>query len=502
MTNSTSVSTTTTKGFSNMNLIHNGQYRSNFDSTALVFSGETIFSFAKRAMQILAETKSAKGMFAKMAAKHQSYALSFEFNNNNWTINLPVAALVAHGQYDVKGNADLNTSDDNVVQLLVDALRVASKGDFKALKEYQVKSGVQSKVSAWVEDQINSTAAAAQRGGTGFYSKAIADWRVPAFVSVGNGRLPVVYVSAESPVFHVGNKTFTENELVLLSRSPVPFSVAAVVKVAPFHMDANVVCVNPLIMDVNHGDNDGDAVSLTSLRVNGQAVSVVQAMTFNNGEFSIGGFRRANAEAGLLSTTLEEVKAVASLRTNKKQQRKFVDKFFNIHNSVNVDEFASNVAKVQSVYSKFVGKTYDIAFNLHMEMTHRIAAGDCEFSIEEMMAAVAQAWTVYEDEALCGYSEKTFAHVSAWCEGVSEESSAFLIQARRSALDSNTDWNQTQEITGYNQFALAARASRILTKKFKSSERHLILVRRDALAAIAADLPSGSLVQAFAFAQA
>ena len=485
--------TNTTKG-NTMQLIHNGSALSNFDSTA--YPVTNVQAFATRFLALLSELKCAKAVFTKMASAHNTYVVSYNFNNV-WELTIPAAALVELGQYDVKGNADLNTSSDNPIQLIVNFMRVAAKGDLKALTEYRYKTNIQSVVSQWVEDKINSSTVASQRGMTGFYSKAIADWRVPTTVKVGEGLLPVVYVSAESPVFYSGNKTFTENEIVMVTRSPIPFSVAAVVKVAPFHMDANVVCVNPLVMDVNHGDNDGDALTLTSMRANGTAVSVYQAMKFNMGKFSIGGYQTANE----LSTTLAEVATVASLSPNSKVNTKFTNKFFNIHNEVIASEWSTNLAFVNEVYSKHVAKAYDIAFSAHMEMVTRLEAGDTTFSAEEMGNAVAYAWGVYEDKALCGYSAKTFDFVDSYIQGNTEECS-FLSSVIENVIFGSAAWSMSQELDATNEFALAARAIRISTKKFKSADRKLILARRKALAAVAAKLPTNTTIQLFAQAQA
>ena len=506
MTNSNTVSTSTqtvnntntTKG-NTMQLIHNGSDINNFDSTA--FTVNNIQAFATRFVSLLTEFKSVKAVFSKMSVTHNSYYVTYKFNNKTWGLTLPVAALVELGQYDVKGNADLNTSSDNPIQLIVNCMRLASKGNFAALKEYHVSNRVQQTISAWVEDKINSTTVASQRGMTGFYSKAIADWRVPTTVKVGNGLLPVVYVSAESPVFYSGNKTFTENEIVMVTRSPIPFSVAAVVKVAPFAMDANVVCVNPLVMDVNHGDNDGDALTLTSMRVNGTPICVYQAMKFNMGKFSIGGYQTSCEEAGELSTTLAEVATVASLGSNSKVTTKFTNKFFNIHNEVLASEWATNLAFVNEVYSKHVAKTYDIAFSAHMEMVTRLEAGDTTFSVEEMGNAVAYAWGVYEDKALCGYNQNTFVEVTTYIAGESDEGT-FLNAIIGNVITGSAAWSQAQEIKADNEFAIAARAIRISTKKFKSAQRKLILARRQALAAIVAELPANSAIKLFAQSQA
>ena len=499
MTNSTtfasaSAYTVNTKGNNTMIINHNGSEIGVFDNTAPVFHGAAAVKFAQRFLDLVAECGSQKAAFGKMfgSSKQSSFVVSFDANNNKWQVVIPVEAILNFGKFDVKGNACLNSAagGSNVVRQIRLLMKKLATSDFNAAREYVLASGIRANVSNFVRDILNSTTAKAQRGLDGFYAKAIADWRIPQMVGVGKGMLPVIYVAEDSFIFDTG---ITENEIVILNRTPVPFSIACVIKVAPFRMDTNVVAVNPLIMDVTRGDNDGDAVNIVAPRLAGAPVAVGSAMEFNNSVVSLGGYRRGLAAKGKLSTTLAEVAKVATY--SAKTSDKFNKKYFTYNNEVDATVWASTLVKVNEVYSQHVAAAYEIAFNALQQFTLRTAEGDTEFDRDSMLADVVRAFERYEDEALCGYSEETYDGMVAYLNETSVESE-FINNARNNLTGQESlvsNWNSltrakysVEDAIAFfsgNDYQTRAFVIRQAAKKYKSAQSRLVFVRASILAA-------------------
>lgn len=483
-----------TKGNKTMDIVHTGAPYGNFDPTATIFHNEAAVKFARRFFSVLEECGNQKAAFSQILGKGKksSYVVSFDANGNKWQTVIPVEAIVNFGKFDVKGNACLNSSagGENPIRQIRLLLKKLATGDFSAAREYIVKTGVNTNVSTFVRDIINSQTAKAQRGLDGYYAKAIADWRVPQMVGVGKGMLPVVYVSSDSSIFDMG---IYENEITILNRTPVPFSVACVVKVAPFPMDRNVVCVNPLIMDVTRGDNDGDAVNIVAPRLGGAPVAVASAMLFNNSVVSLGGYRRGNVAKGELSTTLKEINSVATF--SAKTRKKFVGKYFTYNASVDITVWSQTMDKVNEVYGQHVAAAYEIAFNALQQFNLRTAEGDTEFDADAMLADVVSAFERYEDEALCGYNSDAYAGMKAYLDGSSDESD-FIDNCRQGLVGkgslvslwneacSNSDVDSAVDMFVNSDYQTRAFVIRQCAKKYKSAMSSAVFVRAAVLAAL------------------
>lgn len=442
---------------------HNGSIYGNFDVNAIELP---LQGAAQRYCALVKEYGNIKAAYQAILNKGiKSFKVSFDFNNNTWVVTFPVEVFLAYGQFDVCGNADLNSSDDNVIQLAHTFLKVAAKGNVEDCVKLLRAQSVNTKISEFVVRCINNYEVQALRGAKGFYGKVVADWRIPQMISVGKGMLPVVYVSAKSPVWNNGAHSMTENEMVVLTRTPAPFSVVCVVKVAPFYLDDNVMAVNPLVMDVNHGDCDGDNVSIVAPRLSGGVMSVAEAMTFNSSKLSIGGYRQSLRDAGELSTTLEEMGKVAKM--SDKTKTKMGKKYFHIHNTANISEWATTIDKVNWVYAKAVSKTYGIAFAALQEYVLRTEAGDETFTKEEMLEGVFSSFSVYEDKALCGFTKESYEFLNEYFAG--NGVSNFVKEVQIGLHQAKCDLNDGEGLADTNGYAHQALIIRKAAKKVKSA---------------------------------
>lgn len=463
---------------------HNGNYK-NFDNAAkeLPLAGAAVRFAALRAEH--GNVKAA--LSAIVSAGIDSFKVACPVLGGFLTV--PAKAFLAFGQFDAVGNPAVSLSDANPVQLVADFLALAATTtDDKALRDALVATGVVSEVSKFVQLQLNKITADVMTTNKSFYAKAIADWRVPAFVSCGHGNMvPVVYVAPESPVFMEGRNQMANNEFVVLTRCPMPAAVVAQVRVAPFAMDANVVCVNPLIMDVNHGDCDGDAVSITAPGRLGVAITGAEAMAFNKSVVSIGGYRESLAKAGELSTTVNAMAEVAELPTNNSRRKKFNNKFTNIMSEVEVDVWAVKMGLIHEVYANHVSSAYDIAFNALQQFSVRKACGE---SVNNLLVEAMEAYTIYEDKALCGYSKETYDFMVNYLEGVN--TSRFSTAVTESIITFKSDFKDGEVTT--TPVATAALATRIAAKRFKSGYEKKAVARVAYLAKAAAKIPASAAV--------
>lgn len=466
-------------------IFHNGEIY-NFDTDAPVLPTKAV---ATRILALIAEHGNVKAAFSAVANSGvDTFKIAFKANNNSWVCVFPIKAFLAFGQFDAVGNPALSATETNPIALAINFLTVAATGDLDALVAIIRSEGAPSAISKFIEVQQNKATANAMSVHSAFYAKAIADWRIPAFVGVGQtGMLPSVNVAPESPAF----STMTENEIVVLTRTPMPASVACLVRVAPFAMDANVIAVNPLIMDVNHGDCDGDAVSIASPRLAGAAVSVAEAMAFNKSVVSIGGYIQSLEVSGELSTTLEAIKEVAEMTA--KTRTKFTAKYFELNHCVDETVWASTMAKVQEVYSKHVASAYDIAFNTLQQYAARSAAGEVTFSPAAMLDEAMTAWTRYEDEALCGYSAKTFEGMVDYLEGNNLPTFTSIVVEGLAAAKADFFAEGEEVVITADKFAATAFAARIIAKRYSSTEAKTARRRSVYLQAAKSSIPFSSI---------
>ena len=457
-----------------------------FDPTAVELP---LQAAATRVTALIAEHGNVQAALSAICSKGiNSFKVSFKCQNgNDWVVTVPVKAFLAFGAFDVAGNAALSTTDENPIDLAVRFLTLAASGaDAKTLRSFVEGTGfshtdIRRQIAKFVENKTNSVVAGALRGPTAFYAKAIADWRIPYTQTVQGVEVPVLFVAPESPVFNVEpRKVMNENEFVVVNRTPMPASVVCALQTATFAMDANVIAINPLIMDVNHGDNDGDAISVTAPRLSGAPVAPADAVAFNNSVVSIGGYNaqlaaeKAKGESGF-STTINEIHNIATGDLHKK----FSKKYFTFTNTVKTAEWATLMAKVNEVYVSHVANAYDVAFAALQQYAARVAAGDTTFAADEMLNDAMGAWTRYEDEALCGYNESTYVGMNEYLSGKGMTPFVTTVFFGLEAI--KADYKEYQMAVNADVFATTAFAIRLAGKKFKAAKIQEASIRRNFL---------------------
>ena len=374
-----------------------------------------------------------KAYFSELMRKHK-HGVTVQFNDNGgklWSINLRFDLFSKFGSFDEAGYpVDVNTSDEddnataNLMQDVFDFINVLHTADDESvLKDWFSHLCL---VNHWTTELVTAKRAARLvKAGNAHHQKVVGD------LTCGYHRgLPIVKIGADNPLLK-DNSTdspycnsqarFTNNEIVFLSRCPLPLYTACVIQVVE-ELDSTVVAVNPLVwIKSNTGDFDGDLAYLVGGKAYGynrygDAVEfnkTYSAIAHHNNVFS----KDVYDGAGECP--------VADVIWNHKSTDELLKDWTAVNNSIEIEELAELARRVHQHYRTVVGSLYNNADSLTQYIGEKHFLKQSVKS--EEIRALILAWYYYEQFGLGGYSAANDEKVQVLNEAVAKETDKLQI---------------------------------------------------------------------------